>query len=375
MLKRTFFWRFQLPVIFILFFIPTIFWGYDLTDSFSIGGVLSGAYQHQTGEDIEDRGRGAIAFQPELSLRLTDRDEIFTKFGFAAGNGLKKISEFNFAPWAADLEDDVKNINGRDRDYLLTAWYKHTFEFSDKNALGLTGGIIDATDYIDDNAFTSDEYKQFMNEALVNASNGFFPSYDIGGVLEWDIGNWHINVVGMNVGQAKSLVEGAGNNDYNYFGGQIRYNLNTLLGEGNYRLTGDLTSKDFLDKDGNEQRRLTAGISFDQKLGKIFGAWIRFGWQDDEAPVKYDYLLSGGLNITGRWYGREDDNIGIGYAYFDGANDSDFDFTQVAEFYWRFVLNDFFALTADVQYMNDEFNTDKVDIDGFILGVRGTVEF
>jgi hypothetical protein len=24
------------------------------------------------------------------------------------------------------------------------------------------------------------------------------------------------------------------------------------------------------------------------------------------------------LNITGKWYGREDDNIGIGYAYLKG---------------------------------------------------------
>ena len=75
------------------------------------------------------------------------------------------------------------------------------------------------------------------------------------------------------------------------------------------------------------------------------------------------------------WYGREDDNIGIGYAYFDGADNSDFDFSQVAEVYWRFVLNDYFAATADVQYMNDEFKTDRDDLEGVILGIRGTVGF
>jgi len=126
---------------------------------------------------------------------------------------------------------------------------------------------------------------------------------------------------------------------------------------------------------GDQENRMAAFISFDQELGDIFGAWIRFGWQDDDALINYDTLLSGGLNITGKWYGREDDNIGIGYAYLNGKND--FDYPQVAEIYWRFVLNDYFAITADAQYMQDEYDTDEddIDIDGFILGIRGVVEF
>lgn len=83
--------------------------------------------------------------------------------------------------------------------------------------------------------------------------------------------------------------------------------------------------------------------------------------------------MSGGLNITGKWYGREDDNIGIGYAYLDGKND--INYTQVAEVYWRLVLNNYLAVTADAQYMQDEYDTDDNDTDGFILGIRGAVEF
>jgi porin len=344
-------------------------WGYDLTDKFSVGGVLAGAYQHQTGDEIEDKGRGAIPFQPEFSFRPTERDEIFAKFGFAAGNGLAGVTEFNLAPWAADLEDDVRDINGRNRDYLLTAWYRHTFEFGENNALGLTGGIIDSTDYIDENAYANDEYTQFMNEALVNASIGFAPSYDIGGTVEWEIGNWGITGVGMNIG------ENDDGKSFNFFAAQIGYTANTSLGEGNYRLVGQGTSEEFSDKKGKKENRLAALLSFDQELGDIFGTWIRFGWQDDDALVNYDYLLSGGLNITGKWYGREDDNIGIGYAYLNGADDGDFDYTQVVEVYWRFVLNNYFSVTADLQYMEDKFDTDEDDIDGFILGIRGAVEF
>jgi len=367
MLKRSLQWYFNLQAIFILFFIQTSAFGYDITDKFSVGGVLAGAYHYQLGSDVDDKGRGALPFQPEFSFRPTQKDEIFTKFGFAAGNGLNDVTEFNLAPWAADLEDDVKDINGRNRDYLLTAWYRHTFAFDDDHTLGFTGGLIDSTDYLDENRFANDEYTQFMNGSLVNGPNAFLPSYDIGGAVEWDIGNWYINAVGMNVG------ENDDDNNYNYFGAEIGYQLNTSLGEGNYRLIVDATSKDFLSADGDKERLMAAIISFDQDLGDIFGAWIRFGWEDDKALIDYDYVLSGGLNITGKWYGRESDNIGIGYAFLNGKNN--FDYSQVAEVYWRFVLNDFFAVTVDAQYMEDKFDTDENDISGFIFGIRGAVEF
>ena len=79
------------------------------------------------------------------------------------------------------------------------------------------------------------------------------------------------------------------------------------------------------------------------------------------------------LQVKIIWYGRGEDNIGIGYAYLNGEND--LDSTQVVELYWRFVLNKYFAVTADLQYMQDNYNTEMEDIDGFILGIRGAVEF
>lgn len=342
--------------------------GYDITDKFSIGGVLAGACQYQwVNDDYPDQGRGALPFQAEVSFRPTEFDKIFTKLGFAAGNGLKGAADFSLAPWAADLEDDVKDINGRNRDYLLTVWYRHTFEFGENHALELTGGIIDATDYIDENAYANDEFTQFMNAALVNGPSGFAPSYDIGGAVEWEIGNWDITAVGMNVGENEN------GNNYNFWAFQLGYEFDTPFGEGNYRLIGQYTGKEFLDEDGYKKRRMAAIISFDQALGDIFGVWIRLGWQDDRALINYDRLFSGGLNITGKCYGRENDNIGIGYAYLNGKKD--FNYSEVAEVYWRFGLNEYFAVTADLQYMQDKYGTDRDDIDGIIAGLRMTAEF
>ena len=69
------------------------------------------------------------------------------------------------APWSADLEDDVKDINGRGRNYLLTAWYRHDFPITPNNTLSATLGLIDATEYLDTNAFANDEYPSTRHSA------------------------------------------------------------------------------------------------------------------------------------------------------------------------------------------------------------------
>jgi len=343
----------------------------DITDKLSIEGVLAGAYQYQDlrdAPDFTDRGRGAMPFEPEISFRPTEKDELFAMLGFAEGNGLNNVSPFVLRPWAAPLEDDVKDINGRNRDYLLTAWYKHTFEFGERHSLELTGGLIDAAEYLDQNAFSNDEFTQFMNEALVNAPNAFLPSFDIGGAAEWDIGSFEIAAVYMNIG------ENDDGNNFNYYGTELQYNMNISLGEGAYRVIFSYGSEDFLDPAGqNLESRFIVLFSFDQKFGEIIGAWTRFGFQDDKAAVNYAGVYSGGIDISGRFWGRQDDNIGIGYAYLDGGN-LDIDKTQVAEAYVRFLLHKYFALTLDIQYMRDELKSGDGP-KGFIYGVRMAAHF
>jgi hypothetical protein len=351
---------------------------YDINDKFSVGGIIAGVYQYQSLSDApgyDSEGRGALVLQPEVSFKPTESDEVFAKFGFGAGNGLmgEGQSPFLLAPWAAWVQDDCKDINGRNRDYLLSAWYKHTFTFSEDNTLGLTGGIIDATDYLDENAFSNDEFTQFMNEALVNGPNAFVPSFDIGGAVEWDIGPFSVKGAVMAMGSNGE--EGEFEEPYNFYGIQLGYTVDFGLGEGTYRLLLDTTSSDFSNVAGTKKERMSCAlISFDQQLGEFLGAWIRFGWHlDDEAAVDCADLYSGGLNIGGNLWGRENDNIGIGYAHLRGGN-LDLDHTDVFEVYGRFALNDIFAITGDIQYMTDSMKEGDSPA-GWIFGLRATAEF
>lgn len=335
---------------------------------------MAGAYQYESpggAGEADDFGRGALAIQPEVSISPTPADEIFFKLGFGAGSGLNiEKHSFALAPWAADLEDDVKDINGRNRDYLLTAWYRHLFTFGEGHTLGLTGGVIDATDYLDENRYANDEYSQFMNEALVNGPNAFLPSYDIGGALEWEYSIFALKGVIMQIGEND---EG---DAYHFYGLELNYKLDTPVGEGSYGILLDTTGSDFSEAEGPGKEGLKgAGISFAQSLGDCLGAWIRFRWCDDKAAVDFKNLYSGGFDISGKLWGREQDNIGIGYARLGGGN-QDIDRVQVAEAYLRCGLSEIFAVTLDVQVLDDRYKEGTgEDVDGWITGVRLTAEF
>jgi hypothetical protein len=344
---------------------------YDVNEHLSIGGVIAAGGQCQ---NLSNRAGAdnecdyAVPAQPEISIRPTDSDELFAKAGFAKGNGLNDKSPFVLAPWAADLHDDVKDINGSSRDYLLTAWYQHTFALPGDSTLAATLGIIDATDYLDENAYSNDEYTQFMNEALVNGPNAFLPSYDAGGALAWNTGPWSLDGVVMKVN------ENDDGNDFTYYGAQLGYTLRSELGEGHYRVLVDRTSKDFHNSNGDSGHKRTALLlSFDQQLGDVVGAFLRIGWQDDDAAVHYDAIWSGGIDINGSPWNRAEDNIGVGYAYLDGGN-QDIRWSQAAEAYYRFVINHYLALSADLQYMQDDVRHQESP-KGFIYGLRLTAEF
>ncbi|MEW6586193.1 MAG: carbohydrate porin [Nitrospirota bacterium] len=346
---------------------------YEINEKLSVDGMLTGIYQHADtdGEKIDSAGRGTAELDLGINFHPTEADAFRVSLSFAAGNGLNYLEMFSLVPFAGDLEDDLKNINGRNRDYLLEAWYKHTFKLSENADLGVTGGIIDATAYIDDNNFANCECSQFMNEAFVNHRNVNLPSYDLGGVVELNVSDFSIRALGMN---SKFESDDGQFTNYNYYALQAGYKLAANLGEGNYRLYG-FTTNDRFECSGGEKGSLQGfGISADQKLGDIVGVFVRASWQDDEAIIDHDDIYSGGLNINGKLWGRENDEIGIGYAYLDGACESGIDRTTAAEAYLKVKVSGYNDITLDVQYMDDDLKTGE-DRDGVIYGVRMSAYF
>lgn len=342
---------------------------YDINDKLSVTGIIAGATQYQflkTDDGGQDEGGGALVFQPRIDFRPTPRDKLFAKLGFAAGNGLNDKTPFALAPWSADLQDDVKDINGRGRDYLLNAWYQRLFRNEQDRVLSATVGLIDATDYLDQNDYINDEFNQFMNQAF--DSEVFLPSYDIGAAAQWQRNQWSVHGVVMNIG------ENDDGNNYSFFGMQVAYAIATHLGQGNYRITLGGTTEEFLNPAGTTlERRGGISLSFDQQFGGVFGGFMRLAWQDENAAVDFGALYSGGVNISGKAWHRPRDNMGVGYAYVLGGN-TGIDRIQVLEVYARLVPKRHFAVTLDLQYMDEALDASDGPI-GWIPGVRLTANF
>ena len=364
----------RLLILFIVLVVPFSSRAYDLNEKLSIEGTLTGVYQYAD-LDIKGKdnaGRGAAVLDLRTNFHPTDADEFQMTFSFAAGNGLNYLNLFSLTPFSDDLEDDLKDINGRNRDYLLEAWYKHTFTLSEDTSLALTGGIIDATAYIDDNKFANDELTQFMNQVFVNNKNVNLPSYDLGGVIELNISDFSIRALMMNT---KFETNGEDFKNYDYYALQLGYTLKTSLGEGNYRIYGFTTSKSFPTWDEEDVDSLRGfGISADQQLSPIIGVFARLDWQSDTAIIEHEAGYSGGVDINGNLWGRENDEIGIGYAYLSGADRRDIDSTNAFETYAKFKISKFVDTSLDIQYIVDNLRHDE-DRKGLIYGIRVNTYF
>jgi len=358
-------------------------WSLDVNEKITFEGTFTGVYQWLDGPDIDSKNRGSGAVDLGLSFTPTENDEFYILGSFASGNGLKDVSPFILAPNADDLEDDVKNINGHEQqDNILEAWYAHTFNFNKDTSLKITAGIIDATVYIDDNRFANDEITQFMNDVFVNTPLTTPPSYDLGAVLEFEKGPFTAKFLGM------TTKDGEEGPFYQYYALQLGYTLNSKWGKGNYRIFGFITSDDFYDWEEKDKESIYGiGISIDQDMGFIrnpfsknpIGFFLRAGWQDDEAQVDYNNLISFGFNVPFCFLGKEGNEFGIGYAYLDSPDDADISNTHAVEAYAKFELFSYEVLssdlTVDFQYLTDNYVDDNNDKEGYILGLRWNLAF
>lgn len=350
---------------------------YDVNEWLSISGTVTGTYQwlEKSAGEGEDENGGAGVLDFTVSVKPWEGGEFAGRASFAKGNGVNNKSPFILAPNVDDLEDNLKNINGHKwQDHLMELWYAHTVKIQEGVSLKITGGIINSTAFIDNNAYANSEISQFMNEVFVNNPLANLPFYDLGGAIGFEIDTWQINFLGM------TSKNGDGN-DYAYFALQIGYKVDTPLGEGNYRIYGFLTNDKFYkwDEEGETASLRGFGVSFDQQIIKdVLGVFFRASWQEDKALVDYDKLVSFGVNLNGSIWGRQGDEIGIGYAYLDGSAGSDVSHTHAFETYVKFKVFEYKAIssdfTVDFQYMNDDLK-DGGKNEGFIWGLRFNLNF
>jgi len=164
--------------------------------------------------------------------------------------------------------------------------------------------------------------------------------------------------------------ENDSDNHYNYYAIQIGRHITNTLGDGNYRIYGYRTDKEFLDASDTKNERLSGiGISIDQQLNDTVGVFARAATQSDDAAIDHDEMISFGLNIMGTNWNRPNDSIGIGMGYLNGAKNSGIKDTVAAEAYYQYLLTDNIDVSVDAQWIKDSIEDDD-NPEGLLLGLR-----
>lgn len=333
--------------------------------------VQHGIYEDAVSSDsksISDRTRGAVVADLAFNYGLSSRTRFATLVRWAHGNALNNTGGLTLSPYGGDVEDNVKNINGHDRDYLLEAWLRHRLELASGSRLELTGGLVDASNYIDQNAFANDEFSQFMNSAFVLNDLAGIPAYDPGVVLEFQSGRWSLNAVTM-----RTRAEEAGS--YTYYAAEMGFSSRAAMGAGNYRAFVFSTTADFRDPNKDKNKALRGGgVSIDQYLNEWFGMFARIGYQSHVAP-DYEQLYSAGFQFEGTLWNRPADSAGVAVARLEGEDHSTLSHTDVLELYTRLVFSEQFDLSFDIQYMKDRREDANRNPSVVVLGTRLNYSF
>jgi len=339
-----------------------------LTFDFAVRGMAQhGQFSNAVkddGREIDDRTQGATIADLAISFSPNSDNQFFAQLRYANGNGLRQTGGVRFAPYGGDLEDDVTDIGGRDRDYLREAWYRHRLNFSSETSLDVTAGLVDAPNHIAVNAFFGDEDSQFMNQVFSNNHTSQFPSYDPGGVIDLNTGDLSFTAVYM-------TPKTEAGRTYDYYAAQATVERQSRLGTGHLSVFTIATNDKFenADETDDDAGLKSIGLSLDQKLGPVAGVFAEVGFQDDEAAIDFDGIVTMGLNINGAWWGRPGDEIGLAFGRANGASASPFKHSYITEAYIRMGLSDSSDVSLDLQYTKDSLDDAAAADDPELLAI------
>jgi hypothetical protein len=300
----------------------------------------------------------------------------------------------------AGVDEELKlfsNVN-RDADdsdnavFVTEAWYEHQ---PGKGPFKLAFGKIDPTTALDENAYANDETSQFLGSMFRNSAVVEFPDNGLGARASYDVGE--IADIALIALDGDADGEDAG--DGMFVGGQLNIKPKLLGREGNYRLLAWSNGQNhtrWSDTEKDKENSYGYGLSFDQELTDVLGAFVRYGWQNPKvvsnmaddfdittsAGLEQAYSL--GLQVKGSLWGRAEDVTALAFGQvFPSDEYKNQDVTRKAdpenhlEWYYNWRVNDNFHLSPDLQVIWNPYGGDAVNGNDTILvgGLRAQVDF
>lgn len=257
-------------------------------------------------------------------------------------------------------------------------------------------GKMDLFGLFDQNAVAGDEAGQFLNNVFVHNplldsggdigadAFGFAPGVRAAYFNEGEEWGWGVSLGAFGAGEGARY---NGSQGRPLVIAQLELSPRQINGEprGSYRLYA-WTNGRTIDLEGFEERHSGFGLSVDQRLGREWNLFGRYG-QRTSGSGPFDRALTFGVEHGGRLWGRGHDAVGLAVGLLDTSSEyrrytadgsaagyAASGRERLLELYYRFKLNDRLELAPDFQLIQ-RAGGDAGAPSARVFGLRGTLGF
>jgi high affinity Mn2+ porin len=295
-------------------------------------GSFRSPYQGENSLPGYQESRVSLTTTAFFTFRLNSWAEVVVNPEVAGGKGFGQVTGI-----AGFTNGEIPRVSGATPAlYLARAYLRNSWKLGEAGSrFNLITGKFAITDFFDNNRYSHDPRRQFMNWALMSNGAWDYPAdtrgYTIGMVQELAMQRWSLRAaVVMEPTEANGgtfdtrLTRDRGlvvewERRYQPFGhpGAVR-----LLGFENRDRGG--TFRNAILADGTADLASTQrpgtkkygfGINLEQEIAHDLGVFGRYGWSDGKtetwAFTQIDRSVSGGISIPGRFWKRTADTVGI----------------------------------------------------------------
>lgn len=350
----------------------------------SINGRVVGYYQGANNVKINDQEIGDNkGFGYTLDLELTWKPlrsgQLYLRIHHGYGKGADRHLRNYLLANLNTIADD--NDEYGDGVQLIEAYYTQRFL---KDNLFVSLGKTNLETFVDDNVFANDHNTQFVgkpfvNNPLIDTIDDYIPTLALGGSLTRGL---EVVALAQTMNRPSGPVvwqEKVGQNLFDDPSFSIQMTHATRLRglKGNYRLYGMWETYQYKDSQGQRHDKVwVVGLSLDQKVHEKVGLFAR-GSYGRRKSFGLRWFCSVGGQVSGIFPSRRRDVFGMGVAgvgYKQQVRGQNSGMETHFEAYYRIVLNDYFAITPDIQCVIDPAG--RSDNDTIIAGMlRGEFKF
>jgi len=311
-------------------------------------GSFPSLYEGENSLPSHSENRVSLTATAFLTYRVNSWTELVVNPEVAGGEGFGQVTGM-----AGFTNGEIPRVSGATPTlYAARAYLRNTWALSPETELveggqnqlagrlpicryTMTTGKFAITDFFDNNTYSHDPRRQFMNWSLMSNGAWDYPAdtrgYTVGTVQELTMHSWSLRAAAVmepteaNGGTLDTrFAQNRGvavewEKHYNPMGhaGALR-----LLGFQNRERAG--TFRDAILTDGATDLPSTRrpgtekygfGLNLEQEITHDIGAFARYGWSDGKteawAFTQIDRSLSGGVSLQGRAWKRPEDHVGV----------------------------------------------------------------